>query len=96
VLEADGKVVAEEKGRFPDKDHQTNFVECIRSRKLPHGDIEQGHQSATVVHMGNIAHRVGNQRVVFDPATESFAGNEAANRMLRPAYRKHYRIPDSV
>jgi predicted dehydrogenase len=96
VLEADGKVVGEEKGRFPDKDHQTNFVECIRSRKLPHGDIEQGHQSATVVHMGNIAHRVGNQRVVFDPATESFAGNEAANRMLRPAYRKHYRIPDSV
>jgi predicted dehydrogenase len=96
VLEADGKRVAEEKGHFPDKDHQTNFIECIRSRKLPHGDIEQGHQSASVVHMGNIAHRIGNQRVAFDAATESCPGNAAANSMLRSAYRKHYRIPDSV
>jgi hypothetical protein len=81
-------------GHFPDNDYQTNFIECIRSRKLPHGD--QGHQSASVVHMGNIAHRMGNQRVAFDAATESCPGNAAANSMLRSAYRKHYRIPDSV
>ncbi|MGH9629884.1 MAG: Gfo/Idh/MocA family protein, partial [Bryobacteraceae bacterium] len=50
VFEADGKVVAEDKGHFPDKWHQPNFIDCIRDRKRPNGDIEQGHLSATLVH----------------------------------------------
>ena len=33
VLEGDGKVVAEDEGGdFPDKWHQPNFIDCIRSR----------------------------------------------------------------
>ncbi len=44
----------------------------------------------------NIAYRTGNQRLVFDPKSETFVDNEAANRLLRPTYRKHYRVPDTV
>ena len=58
VFEGDGKVVAEDKGHFPDKWHQPNFVNSIRDRKRPNGDIEQGHYSATLVHLANVAHRV--------------------------------------
>ena len=38
-------------------------------------------------------------KLQFDTRTETFVGNDeanAANAYLRPAYRKHYRIPDDV
>ena len=59
-------------------------------------DIEEGFYSSALCHLGNIAHRVGNERVKFDPATETFPGHDAANKLLKPEYRKQYRIPDSV
>jgi len=96
VLEGSGKIVAQEHGYFPDKWHQPNFIDCIRTRKQPNGDIEQAHLSACLPHLGNIAYRTGNQRLVFDAKTETFVENDAANRLLRPAYRKEYRVPDEV
>jgi len=96
VLEGEGKVVAEEKGYFPDKWHQPNFIDCIRSRKLPSGDIEQADQSANLVHLANIAYRVGNQHLAFDPKTRGFVSNDAANKLLKPAYREGYQVPEEV
>ncbi|MBI2949130.1 MAG: Gfo/Idh/MocA family oxidoreductase [Verrucomicrobia bacterium] len=96
VMEVDGKVVAEEKGYHPDKWHQPNFLECIRARNLPNSDIEQAHYSACLVHFGNVSYRVGQKQLYFDGQTERFSNSEEANRLLRPAYRKHYRIPDKV
>ncbi len=96
VLEAGGKLVAQDKGYFPDKWHQPNFVDCIRTRKRPNADIEQSHHSANLVHLGNISYRVGCKKLHFDSASERFIDSEEANRFLKPAYRKNYRIPDSV
>jgi len=96
VFEADGKLVAEDKGYFPDKWHQPNFINSIRDRKLPNGDIEQGHLSASLVHLANVAYRSGNRLLNFNAASETFGGDEAANRFLKPEYRKQYRIPDTV
>jgi len=96
VLEADGKVVAQEYGYFPDKWHQPNFIDCVRSRQTPNGNLEQGHLSACLVHLANVAYRTGNERLEFDAQTETFVNNDRANDYLKPAYRKHYRIPDEV
>jgi predicted dehydrogenase len=96
VLEADGKVVAQDKGYFPDKWHQPNFIDCMRSRERPNADIEQSHFSACLVHLANAVYRSGLRSLQFDPQTESFPGQESAKRFLRPAYRKAYRVPDSV
>jgi predicted dehydrogenase len=96
VMEGNAKVVASEYGRFPDAPHQRNFIACIRSRKQPNGDPEQGHRSATLVHLANVAHRVGNTCLRFDGKTERFRDSDAANELLKPAYRKHYRIPEEV
>jgi predicted dehydrogenase len=96
ALEADGKVVAEDKGYFPDKWHQPNFVECIRTRKRPNADIEQGHYSACLVHLANVAYRSGMPSLRFKAETESFIDCERANQFLKPAYRKHYRVPETV
>ncbi len=95
VIVAGGKVVEQDKGYFPDKWHQPNFIECVRSRKTPNADIEQGHRSACLVHLANISYRVGKKQLVFDAEGEQ-TNNEEANRLLRPAYRKNYRIPETV
>jgi len=96
VMEGDGKVVAQEQGYFPDKWHQPNFVDCVRSRSKPNADIEQSHYSACLVHLANLSYRVGNKQLFFDAKTERFTNSEEANRLLKPAYRKNYRIPEEV
>lgn len=95
VLEGEGKVVAQEKGKHPDAWHQPNFLQCMRTRTTPNADVEQAHHSAILVHMGNISHRAGNLRLAFDAQTEQF-DNPQANTLLRPAFRGEYRIPEQV
>lgn len=96
VLEGDGKVVAQDKGYFPDKWHQPNFIDCVRSRKQPNADVEQAHYSACLPHLANISYRTGQKLLPFDGAAERFTDSAEANQFLKPAYRKHYRVPDSV
>ena len=96
VFEQDQQVADYKYGYFPDDVHQKNFIDCIRSRNKPHGDPYQGHLSATLVHLGNISHRIGNKLLYFDAKTETFPDNPDANKLLKPEYRKHYRIPDEV
>ena len=50
-------------------DHVANFLECVRSRKLPNGDVLIGHRSAQASHLGNIAY-VQKRRIDFDPVRE--------------------------
>jgi len=50
-------------------DHVNNFLECVRTRKLPNGDVLIGHRSAQASHLGNIAY-VEKRRLDFDPMRE--------------------------
>ena len=52
-----------------DLDHVTNFLECVRSRKLPNGDVLIGHRSAQASHLGNIAY-MEKRRLSFDIVRE--------------------------
>ena len=52
-----------------DLDHIQNFLECVRSRALPNGDVLIGHRSAQASHLGNIAY-MEKRRVDFDPVRE--------------------------
>jgi predicted dehydrogenase len=92
----DSKIIAQDKGIFPDADHQKNFIESLRTRKEPNGTAEQGHLSATLIHMGNICYRAGNKQLYFDGAKEQFVGNDAANKLLKTTYRDNYKMPDKV
>ncbi len=96
VLEANGKVIAQDKGRFPDQWHLPNFIDCVRSRQPPNADIEQAHLSACLVHLGAIALRAGGRQVDFDPVGERFSHPDDANRFLKPAYRPGYAMPEPV
>lgn len=50
-------------------DHVKNFVECVKSRKRPNGDVLIGHRSAQASHLGNIAY-LQKRRLNFDPQRE--------------------------
>ncbi|MDR1958061.1 MAG: Gfo/Idh/MocA family oxidoreductase [Planctomycetaceae bacterium] len=96
VLGQNDKIVAEDGAVFPDTAHQKNFIECIRSRQKPNGDIEECHRSSTLINMGNIACRVGNKQLLFDGETEKFTNDGQANILARGTYRKGYEIPEDV
>jgi hypothetical protein len=64
----------------------------VKSRKHADltGDVEIGADSAVLVHMANISYRL-RRRLNFDPKTQSFIGDEEANRMkTRNPYRAPY------
>ena len=68
--------------RFAGRAHFRNFIECVRSREKPNAEIEIGHMSTRLCHLGNIAHRTG-RKLTFDAATETFPGDdEVANKLL--------------
>jgi predicted dehydrogenase len=50
-------------------DHVKNFLDCVRTRKLPNADVLIGHRSAQASHLGNIAY-VQKRRLKFDPVRE--------------------------
>ena len=50
-------------------DHVANFLECVRTRQRPTGDVYIGHRSAQASHLGNIAY-VEKRRINFDPLRE--------------------------
>jgi predicted dehydrogenase len=96
VLVPGSKVAAEHFETNPETIHFQNFVDCIRSRKLPNADVELAHMGACLEHLGNIAYRLGNQRLTFDPTAERFVGHDKANEHLKAAGRKEFRIPDAI
>ena len=49
--------------------HMRNWLDCIHSRQRPNGDVEIGHRSATVCHLGNIARWAG-RKLQWDPVKE--------------------------
>ena len=49
--------------------HIKNWMECVRSRKTPHGPIEAGYQHSIATIMSNAAYRTG-LKVTFDEKTQ--------------------------
>ena len=79
----------------PGSGHFGNFYECIKTRKRCIADVETGHRSATVCHLGNIARWLGRE-LKWDPKAERFIGDDEANKILDRPHRKGYELPDKV
>jgi len=76
---------------YRSRDHKGNFIECIRTRKRPIADVEIGHRSASLCHLGNIAMLL-RRRLRWDPDREQFIGDFEANRMLWRPRRAPWRL----
>jgi predicted dehydrogenase len=71
--------------------HHANFLECVRSRKLPICDVEIGHRSATVCHLGNIVARLG-RKIEWDAESETIIRDPEATAMLSRPYRQPWTL----
>jgi predicted dehydrogenase len=76
---------------YSSNDHMSNFFDCVRSRKDPISDVEVGHRSASLCHLGAIALRTG-LKLRWDAAKQEFLGDnaKAANAMVSREMRKPY------
>ena len=74
--------------------HYQNFISCVKSRRREDliAEVEEGHYSALLCHLGNIAYRTG-RRLVFDCEKETFPHDDEAVRLLGREYRKGYELP---
>ncbi|MCP4640767.1 MAG: Gfo/Idh/MocA family oxidoreductase [bacterium] len=73
------------------KHHLGNWIDCIRSRERCIADVEIGHRSATVCHLGNIARWV-NRKLQWDPKKEQFVNDDEANSYVSRPMRKPYSL----
>jgi predicted dehydrogenase len=91
-----GTTVQKHYGRRPDPHHQKDFIDSLRSRKRPNADITLAHTSCCMMHMANIAYRLGNITLSFDAAAEKFIDNSRADKYLKRQYRKGFEVPEKV
>ncbi len=78
---------------YKSRDHQQNFLDCVRSRGKTIAPAETAHRSASVGHLGVIAMEVG-RKIKWDPATETIIGDPEAERLLGHSYRKPWQLPE--
>ena len=71
--------------------HVNNFLDCVKSRKVPAADISIGHRSATVCHLGNIAVRT-KKKIQWDPKSETIVGDAEASKWLTKEYRAPWKL----
>jgi predicted dehydrogenase len=76
---------------YVSKGHHADWLECIKTRKSPICDVEIGHRSSTVCHLGNIAIRTG-RKITWDPKAETIVGDKEAAALLTKEYRKPWAL----
>ncbi len=96
AFDVDGQLVKSDYGRQGDQEHLDNFIDSIRHRKRPQGDVEIAHHSTLLCHLANISYRVGNRKLGFDPKTETFLDCDEADRWIRREYRAPWIVPEHV
>jgi len=76
---------------YESKNHMENFMDCVKSRQAPICDVETGHRSATMCHLGAISMRTG-RKLTWDSKQERFVGEFAAeaNRYVAREMRAPY------
>ena len=68
--------------------HVRNFLDCIKTRGRPNADVEEGHLTAVMCHLGNISTRLG-RPLRWDAGNEQIIDDaEARAWQMRP-----YRAP---
>ncbi len=74
--------------------HMQNFLEAVKSRRKEdlHGEVQEGVNSAHLVHMANISYRL-KREVQFDPTAMKFKEAEANAMIGRAVQRAPYVVP---
>ena len=66
--------------------HFRSFLDCVKSRQRPNADVEEGHRTAAMCHLGNISTRLG-RTLRWVAEKEQVVNDAEANQMLIRPYR---------
>ena len=88
----DSKIGENEIHLYKSDDHFRNFIDCVISREPCAAPVETAHRSITICHLGNIAMRLGRERLRWDPAKEQILEDTEASKMLSRDYRNPWRL----
>ncbi len=80
-----GNEVGSATGDGGDRDHFADFLDAVRTGRLPNADIEKAHQSTLLCHLGNIAYRTGSV-LNLDPSNGHIQGNSQAQGLWAREY----------
>lgn len=81
----------EEIGGYPATFHVRDFLDCVKTRGKPKGNADAACNAHIACHAANIALYL-NRQVKFDNATNTFSGDEEANRLRSEALREPWRL----
>ncbi len=76
---------------LPDPEPLVRFPDAIRTRQQAGGNAESSHRATTLLHLANIAIRVG-RTIRWDPVKEQIVGDEEANRFVNIPMRKPWHL----
>jgi predicted dehydrogenase len=78
-------------------DHYKNFIDAIvaNNQDLAMGNIREGFYSCALMHLGNIAYRLG-RTLEFDPVKMKFINDPQADALLTRQYRSPFVVPEKV
>jgi hypothetical protein len=76
IFDPKGQEIAKGSGNGGNQVHLQNFIDAIREAKPLNAEIEEGHKSTLLCHLGNIAYRT-NKLVNFEPETRRPTGRTA-------------------
>lgn len=86
-----GEVLFPPEETWANKEHHQNFFDCVRTRRRPVADIEQGHRSTTPTLLAGIA--LDCDRILqWDAVSETFTDDPQANRHLSRTYRAPWHL----
>lgn len=78
---------------MPDPEPQrTDFLDCVRTRQKFALNEDNGHRSCTLVNLGAIGLRLGRHELAFDPLTQTFISDDAANALINQPMRGEWKI----
>jgi predicted dehydrogenase len=86
IFDLKGKLVDQKTGNGGEQIHIQNFFDCIKSGKRPHSDIEGGHISTLLSHLGNIAWRTG-RTLDINPSNGTILNSTDAMAYWKRDYR---------
>lgn len=90
IFDMKNKEVENVKGRGGDAEHYANFLDSIRKQRRPSADIEGGHKSTLLCHLGNIAQRA-DRHLQTDPKNGHILNDAEAQKMWgRDEYREGF------
>ena len=98
MLAAQGAIRTEVRRQLgPELAPRAGFPRCVKSRARCLSDVETGHTSTAVCHLGKISYKLG-RKIFWDAPSETIVDQKGhpdaeANALLGREYRKGYELP---